>query len=49
MSLIAKIILFDLAFVDLQKFPKYFNGTAIAPFFKILLTLSASLFPNNLA
>ena len=34
---------------DLQKLLKYFNGTAIAAFFKISFAPSATLFPNNLA
>ena len=34
---------------DLQKLLKYFNGTAIAAFFKIPFALSASVFSNDLA
>ena len=38
---------------DLQKLLKYFNDTAVAVFFRILLAWfglgSASVFPNNLA
>ena len=34
---------------ELEKSLKYFNDIAIATFLKIPLSLSASVFPNNLA
>ena len=33
---------------DLQKLPKYFNGTARVTFFRIPFAPSVSVFPNNL-
>ena len=34
---------------DVQKFLKYFTGTAIVAFFRTPFALSGSVFPNNLA